>query len=106
MTKDEWQSLYQIFDEQHSRFLLNYPMAQNGKNKQIRAAADREVNSAISLVTSYLLRKSEACDLLMVNAGPSDYGQAIVFDEFKQPRYFGGDMTTLLQRMRAKIENL
>jgi hypothetical protein len=106
MTKEEWQSLYEIFDKQLSRFLSNYSVAQNGRNKQIRASADREVDNAIHLVTSYLLRKQSAYDLLMVNAGPSDYGRSIVFDEFKQPRYFGGDMTTLLQRMKAKIESM
>lgn len=106
MKKEDWQSLYNILDEQHSRFLIHYPIAQGGRNKQIRSAADREVNSAISLVTSYLARNHEVYDLLMVSAGPTDYGRAIVYDEFVQPRYFGGDMTNLLQRMKSKIDSM
>jgi hypothetical protein len=106
MKKEDWQSLYKIFDEQHSRFLMHYPTAQSGRNKQVRAVADREVSSAISLVTSYLTRNQEVYDLVMVNAGPTDYGRAIVYDEFVQPRYFGGDMTDLLQRMKSKIDSM
>ena len=105
MTINEWKELYRILDDQHSEFLLQYPQSKNGKNKKIREAASTKAYNCIDLCCNWILRHPEAYELIAPNE-QSDYGRAIVWDEFKRARYFGNDMTKFLEKVKAKIESL
>jgi hypothetical protein len=106
MTKEQWQSLYNILYRIHSDFLIAYPTYKNGKNKKIRSDAERDVDNAIRLADYHIRGNWDAFKLLTGGENSSDFGRAIIHDEFLLPRYFGGDMGDLLKVIRNKINSL
>jgi hypothetical protein len=104
MSKEEWQSLHGTLTVQYKKFSNAYPTVEYGKNKQIREKAKQEVESAIFLAKRYLEINPDAFELIMYRAGPSMQGRAEAYNEFAQPRYFGGEMETLLNKIKSKIE--
>ncbi len=106
MTLDEWKKLYGILDNEHSTFLLEYPTMRNGRNKKIRGDAERKVNNSIRLSCSWIKRYGEAFNLLTGGDETSDFGRAIIWDEFIRPNYFGGDMSEYLEKIKKKIGQL
>ncbi|WP_210114505.1 hypothetical protein [Hymenobacter elongatus] len=56
--------------------------------------------------TTQIERNSEAFDLLTGDNGTDDFSRAIMYDEFKKPRYFGGDMADFLKRLKVLIQNM
>jgi len=104
MTKNEWQQLYSILDRILSDFESAYYQYKNGKNLKIRSAGGREVDSAIITADMNIRKYYEAYKLLTGIEG-SDYSRAINYDEFKQARYFGGDLSKFLERIKEEIES-
>jgi predicted AAA+ superfamily ATPase len=101
MTKEEWQTLYNKLDEIHRNFEWAYSDYKNGRNKKVRTDAERKVASLIDLAERYLLGNEEAYNLLTGEQG-SDYSRAINY-EFRQPRYFSGDLNKLLKAIETNI---
>lgn len=106
MTKKQWQDLYNILDRTHSDFLLSYPTYKNGKNKKIRNDAERQMDSAISLADHHIKKNWEVYELYTGGPDVTDYGRTVIYDEFRRPSYFGGDMSKLLEQIREVINSL
>lgn len=104
MNKQEWKELYEILDQQYSRFLNAYASYRNGKNKKIRDAAEREVNNAINTSVINIKNKWEAY-LLATDENGDDYHRSIIFNEFQHPRYFEAEMYDLLKKIETKIKS-
>ena len=51
------------------------------------------------------MQNEEVLDLLC-DGNVSDYGRAIILDEFSSPRYFNSDMNKLLSDIEKKIDSL
>lgn len=103
MTIDEWKKLYGILDNEHSTFLFEYPTMRNGRNKKIRGDAERKVDNSIQLSCIWIRKYAEAFKLLTGGEESSDFGRAIIWDEFIRPNYFGGDMSEFLEKIKKKI---
>ena len=108
MNKKQWQDIYEILDRIHSDFLLAYPTYKNGKNKKIRSDAERTVDNSISLADYHVRQNWEVYELFTGGSDPkiSDYSRAIIYDKFRRPHYFGGDVSKLLAQIREKINSL
>lgn len=104
MDKTLWQNLYNILDQIHSDFYFAYRDSQNGKNKKIRADADRRVDNAISLAVIHIRKNWEVFELL-TGKDSTGFGRAIIFDEFKLPQYFDFDMREFLEKIKQKISS-
>ena len=85
---------------------MAYPTYKNGKNKKIRAEAERKVYNAISLADSHVKRNWEVYELFTGGPETSDYGRAIIYEEFTRPNYFGSDLNKLLNLIQEKINSL
>lgn len=106
MNKKQWQELYNILDRTHSDFLLSYPIYKNGKNKKIRNEAERQMYNAINLADYHVKNNWEVYELYTGGPDVSDYGRAVIYDEFRRPSYFGEDMSKLLIQIREKINSI
>lgn len=106
MNKKEWQNLYNILDKIHSDFLMAYPTYKNGKNKKIRSDTERQVDSSIRLADMHIKNNWEVYELYTGDPEVYDYGRAVIYDEFRMPHYFGGDLNKLLDMIREKIKTL
>jgi|GEM_PF-880312 hypothetical protein len=104
MTKEEWIKTRQFLEEIQSEFLLSYPDYRNGRNKQIRENAVRRVDSAIYCADNLVTSNNDVYSLLTGCKNVMGFGRVISYDEFKQPRYFGGDLSTLIARINDEIE--
>lgn len=104
MDKTEWQSLYNILDQIYSDFYFAYRDSTNGKNKKIRAEADRKVDNVISLAVFHIKKKWEVFELL-TGKDSDGFGKAVIFDEFKLPQYFDFDMREFLEKIKQKINS-
>lgn len=105
MSKEEWQALYSELDKIYSRFLIGYQVYQNGKNKKMREEGGKEADHAIFLANYHIQKTSEAFELLL---GPvkDGFSRAISYAEFKQRRYFGGDLRDFLEKIKNKIQTM
>ena len=106
MTRKQWQDLYNILDRTHSDFLISYPTYKNGKNKKIRSDAERQMDNAISLADNHVRNNWEVYELYTGGPHVSNYGRAVIYEEFRRPSYFGGDMNKLLAQIQEKINSL
>jgi|SRR5690554_510185 len=106
MNKQEWEKLYDILNEQHNRFLFAYGQYKDGKNKKIRADAEREVDNAIELSIRHIRRYKECYELLVGEENVSNFDAAIILDDFQLPRHFKRDMGDLLDKIKENISNL
>lgn len=98
MDKNEWQSIYSKLDDILNDFLIHYPDYKNGKNIKIRSNAERKITNAIRSAEFVLSDNDEVYELL-TDKGTSNYGQAIIYDEFRQPQHFEYDMYELLNKI-------
>jgi len=105
MEKQQWQNLYNKLDQIQSDYLLAYQEYTRGKNKKLRDVAEKRAINLISLTISYLKRNPEALELLF-EGDKSEFGQTIIFDEFKSLNYFGRDMSELLYQITHRINSL
>lgn len=106
MTNKEWQKLFEILDNIHSDFLMHYPYYKNGRNQKIRDDGLRKAENAIQQADFHILENWESYILLTGGEENTDYGRTIIYDEFKQPRYFGNDMANFLTKIKEKLKNL
>jgi hypothetical protein len=105
MTKKQWEDLYNILYRTHSDFLLSYPTFKNGKNKKIRSDAESQMDNAISLADYHVKNNWEVYELFTGGAEVTDFGRSVIYEEFRRPTYFGGDVSKLLAQIRDKINN-
>ena len=105
MAQEQLQEAYNQLERICQEFSSAYYTSRKGKNKQIRAAADRNVESLITRAKFYLSQNAEIYELASGGPGNSNYDKAIQLDEFFQPRYFEGEMAELLQKVREKLNN-
>ena len=106
MDKNQWQNLYDILNQIYSDFYFAYSTSKEGKNKKIRSDAARQVDSAIRLADFHIRKNWEAFELLTDGKETSGFGRAIIYDEFVLPRYFGGDLSNFLNKIKEKIKSL
>jgi hypothetical protein len=106
MTIEDWKKLYGILENEHSTFLLEYPIMRRGKNKKVRADAERKVDSNIRISSMWIKEYPEAVNLLTGGDETSDYSRAIIWDEFLSTNYFGRDMSEFLEKIKEKIDLL
>lgn len=106
MNKKQWQDLHGILDNILSEFLMEYPTYKNGKNKKIRSDAERKIYNSISLADYHVKNNIEVYQLFTGGSEVSDYGRAIIYEEFTRPNYFGGDLSKLLMQIKEKINSL
>lgn len=100
MTKEGLEAAYKVLERLHSDFSEAYPDSDSGRNKAIRKAAERRVDSAITLTKLHIERNPELLDLF----AKSEFGHPFAYDEFYQARYFGRDMSKFLTILREKID--
>lgn len=105
MTEEQWRNLHDILSRIHSDFLISYPTSQNGRNKKIRADADRQVDYAISSANRHIRNHREAYELLTGGENISPFSRTIIYDEFLLAHYFGRDMGDFLNKIKVKIES-
>lgn len=105
MEKEQWQKLYEILDNIYSDFHFAYPDYKDGKNKKIRADAERKVDNAIRLADFHIKRNWEVYELLTGGEKIDGFGRAIIYDEFVLPRYFAGDLSEFLEKIKLKIKS-
>ena len=106
MDKKEWEKIYGILDSIHSDFLNSYPIYKDGKNQKIRDKAERSVDNAINLAELHIEKNKEVYDLLTGGEKANNTDRAYSYDDFRQTRYIGGRMNTLLEKIRDKINSL
>jgi hypothetical protein len=104
MNKEEWIKLQAELKNRLSDFKLNYPIYRNGKNKEIRKEAERKVNLSKYYVCKSIEENGEVYELLTGGENVSDYGRIIVYDEFKQLRYFENDLQNFIDEIAIKID--
>jgi len=104
MTKEEWIRIRQSLEEIQSDFSRAYPEYRNGRNKQIRDNAERRVDSAIYRADNLITSNNDVYSLLTGGKNANGFDRAISYDEFKQPRYFDGNMSTLIAKINDEIE--
>ncbi len=102
MNKNEWEKVYEMLEKFHSDFNSAYPEYKNGRNNQVRKAAESKVNSSIALARSHVERSPEILGLI----SSSKFGHTFAYDEFWQARYFGRDMSEFLSLMKQHIASL
>ncbi|WP_289665952.1 hypothetical protein [Flavobacterium panacagri] len=105
MNKKQWQDLYNILDGILSDFLFTYPTYKNGKNKKIRGDAERKVDNTIALADYHVRNNWEVYELLTGGSDVNDFGRSIIYEEFRRPNYFGGDLSKLLTKIKEKINS-
>ena len=103
MTKEDWQKLYRILDDIHSDFYTNYNDMRKGKNQKIRSKAERDVSNNIDLASHWIIKYPAAYNLL-TGEDATDYGKAIVWEEFVRPTWFGRDLSRFLEQVQEKID--
>ncbi len=106
MEKKQWQDIFKILYDAYSEFLMEYPTYKNGKNKKIRSDAERKMNSAIRLADFHVKNNWEVYELYTGGPEVSDYGRAVIYEEFTRPNYFGSDINKLLNQIQEKINSL
>ena len=106
MDKKQWQDLYRILNDIESDFLMEYPTFKNGKNKKIRADAERKIYNSISLADYHVKKNIEVYNLFTGGDNVTDYGRAIAYEEFTRPNYFGSDISKLLSQIQEKLNSL
>lgn len=106
MTKEEWQKLWDTLDKIYSDFIMVYPDYDSGRNKNIRTEAKRKVENLICLADLLISKNYEGYILLTGGENISNYSRAIIYDEFKAPRYFGNSLGDFLQKIKEKIPTL
>jgi hypothetical protein len=102
MNKEGFEKEYKILEKLHSDFHEAYPDFNSGKNKAIRKAAERRVDSAITLTKLNIERNPEILELF----AKSEFGHPFAYDEFYQARYFGRDMSKFLRMIKEKIDSM
>ena len=105
MNKEQWVQLQIKLNNRLLDFRLNYPLYRNGKNKKIRDEAERKVNLSKNYVCRFIEDTYEVYELLTGGDNVSDYGKAIIYDEFKQLRYFEDELQKIINEISKKIEN-
>ncbi|MBK9721994.1 MAG: hypothetical protein IPO78_10315 [Saprospiraceae bacterium] len=104
MTKPQWESIIKELENCYDEFLLEYHNSEKGKNKKIRADGLKAAKRVIERTKRIIISKEEVFELLIADG--SDYGRAIVMDEFSSPKYFNSDMSELIFDIRRKIGSL
>lgn len=102
MNKTEWEGVFNILEKCHSDFNDAYSDYKNGRNNQIRKAAEGKVNSSIALARMHVERNQEILGLI----SSSKFGHVYAYDEFWQARYFDRDMSEFLKIMKEHIDSL
>ncbi|MBR11422.1 MAG: hypothetical protein CMP48_27565 [Rickettsiales bacterium] len=105
MEKQEWQNLYNVLDKILDDFQSAYFDSKNGKNEKIRSAGKKNVDRAIRLADYHITNNYNAYELLTGKNG-SDISRAFLYDEFKQPHYFGRDLASLLDKIKIEMGEL
>ncbi len=103
MNQEEWKRFYDIFVQIHSDFSTFYLDYTKGSNRKIRDKAERNVDRLIGHAISHIESNYELYELL--TGSGSDYSRAIIFDEFKQCRYFERDLSVFLSKIEEKISS-
>jgi len=105
MTKEQLQIALSTLRDFYSEFTPEYRDHQNGKNKKIRENAYRNAKHTIQMTEQYLWKTEEIMEILC-DGDTSDYGRAIIMDEFRSPRYFDSDMSKLIRDVKNKIDKM
>ena len=104
MTKDEWMKARKALSDFYSDFLKSYPVYKDGRNKAVRADAERKVDSAIYHADHYIRNNEELFLLLTGGEKNTNFGRTVIYDEFIQPRYFRNDMSDFLSKIDEEIQ--
>lgn len=105
MTREDWEKLHRILDGIHSEFQTNYFDMRKGRNQKIRTKAERDVSNNIDLASHWIIKFPAAYNLL-TGEGSTDYGKAIVWEEFQRPNWFGRDLSRFLEQIQERIDSL
>lgn len=101
MNKKTLQTHYDFLRRTYEDFTLREGEYKRGRNAKIRNSALRTLEVCLMRFESYVTQHPELYDFLTGERG-TDYGRAIIWDEFKSIRYFSRDMAEALR----KIERL
>lgn len=105
MNKEQWVQLRIKLNDRLLDFRSNYSFYRNGKNKKIRDEAEGKVNLSKNYVCRFIDDNYEVYELLTGGDNVSDYDRGIIYDEFKQLRYFEDELQKLINEISKKIEN-
>ena len=105
MTKEQLQIALDNLRDFYSEFTKEYTDYQNGKNKKIKENAYSNIKITIRMTEKYLWQTEEIMEILC-DGDTSDYGRAIILDEFRSPGYFDSDMSKLIQEVKVKLDKM
>jgi len=103
MTKDQWKSLYCILEDIYSDFEEAYQESSNGRNKNIRDAANKKVRNSIRLADIHIKDHSEAYELLTGDKEIPGYQRTFNYSDFLKPDFFNVEMDILLRKIKNFI---
>jgi len=105
MTKPQLEDSLNKLKEFYGEFRPEYHDYENGKNKKIRDNAYSNVTITIQMTKRYL-RKTEEIMEILCDGDTSDFGRAIIMDEFSSPRYYDKDMSKLIRDVQEKLNQM
>ncbi|PSR54139.1 hypothetical protein AHMF7605_11715 [Adhaeribacter arboris] len=105
MTKEQWQELYKNLDAIYSEYSTAYYKYEKGKNKQIRASGERDVDSLLNKANFYIKKNTEVYNLLTGGENNTDTGRIYNYDDFIKSWHFQGALADFLDVIKEKIES-
>jgi len=105
MTKDQLKEALTKLKEFYREFSLEYNNYKNGKNKNIRENGYSNLKKTIQYTKKFLYSTEEILEILC-NGDTSDYGRAIILDEFSSPEYYEKDMSKLIRDVEDKLDGM
>ena len=105
MTKEELKKTLIRLNELYSDFRSENSVYEKGKNKKIRDTAYNNLKNTIQVTKSYVWKIEELMELLC-EGDTSDFGRAIIMDEFSSPTYYDKDMARLIRDVQDKINQM
>lgn len=105
MDEEEWMELLTKLVHIQGEFNIAHMEREKGKNKKIRDQGEYKANIEIHKATSLLRQNKEAYNLV-AGEKASDFQQAIDWDEFEKPWYFGDDLSKIIKLIQSKIKSI
>lgn len=106
MNKSEWEEAYSEFDKAHSELFMYQREYKHGSNKKKREQADRQMGYVKHRIEYLFNKYPEVYKIATGGEKSTDFGKAIIMDEFFQNRYIVDDLGKILVSMKEKIKSI
>lgn len=102
MDKELLRKHYELLHRTYDEFVLREREYKHGKNAKIRKSALRYLEIYLIRIESYVAQHPELYKLLTSEDG-TDFGRAIIWDEFISLNYFSRDMAEALRTIEGLL---